>query len=345
MNGWVVLAVTVALIVLSGFFVIIEFALLGARRHRLEAEAPTSRAARSALRGMNELTLMLAGAQLGITAATFALGAITKPAIDHWLGPVLQGWGVPAWLAGGTSFALSLFFVTFLHLVVGEMAPKSWALAHPETAAKLVSPGGRAFMWVVRPLLVGINSLANRMVKASGITPVARAAAGGQDAATIRQLVEQSAAQGALSTQVQAQISEVIELQELTVGDLVPEGQTRTGLPSDATMGQARQAAADSSHLRILVDDADGGLPSVVHVRDTLTHAADAPVAAVARPAFTLASTTPVYEALARMRAQSQQLVLVVDDDQPVGLVSVADILRRVMPSAEQLTAPTRPRG
>ncbi|MBN9199923.1 MAG: DUF21 domain-containing protein, partial [Microbacterium chocolatum] len=99
MNGWIVLIATVALIVLSAFFVVIEFALLGARRHRLEETAATDPSARAALRGMNELTLMLAGAQLGITACTFALGAVTKPAVDAWLGPVFASWGAPEWLA------------------------------------------------------------------------------------------------------------------------------------------------------------------------------------------------------------------------------------------------------
>lgn len=85
----IVTLATVALIALSALFVIIEFALLGARRHRLEEMAATSPSARAALRGMNDLTLMLAGSQLGITLCTFALGAITKPALDYWLGPIL----------------------------------------------------------------------------------------------------------------------------------------------------------------------------------------------------------------------------------------------------------------
>lgn len=91
----------------------------------------TARSARAALRGMNDLTLMLAGAQLGITFCTFALGTVTKPAVDQWLGPLFLSLGMPDWVAGGTSFALALFVVTFLHLVIGEMAPKSWAIAHP----------------------------------------------------------------------------------------------------------------------------------------------------------------------------------------------------------------------
>ncbi|WP_344008236.1 CNNM domain-containing protein, partial [Isoptericola halotolerans] len=168
-NPWVVTAVTAGLIALSAFFVVIEFALLGARRHRLEESATTSRGARAALRGVNELTVMLAGAQLGITACTFALGAVTKPAVDHWLTPVLESWGLPYWLADVASFGLSLLLVTFLHLVVGEMAPKSWAIAHPERSAILVSPPARAFIWVFRPLLLWINGVANRLVAASGV--------------------------------------------------------------------------------------------------------------------------------------------------------------------------------
>ncbi|MBJ7545474.1 DUF21 domain-containing protein, partial [Pseudomonas sp. OA3] len=175
----IVTLVTIALIVLSAIFVIIEFALLGARRHRLEELAPTSSSARAALRGMNDLTLMLAGAQLGITFCTFALGAVTKPAVDNWLGPLLIVWGVPDWAAGGASFALALFVVTFLHLVVGEMAPKSWAIAHPERSALAVGLISRAYIWPLRPLMRWVNRIANRLVKASGVEPVESAAVGG----------------------------------------------------------------------------------------------------------------------------------------------------------------------
>lgn len=338
MSAPVVTAVTIGLIVASAFFVIIEFSLLGARRQRLEADAATSRSARAALRGMNELTIMLAVAQLGITACTFALGAITKPAVDYALGPLLQSWGVPAWIAGGTSFALSLFLVTFLHLVVGEMAPKSWAIAHPERAAKLVSPLGRALAFVFRPLLVGINALANRLVAASGVEPVERAAAGGHDVETIRALVEHSAAKGALPPRLQSQIDQVIELEQLTVADLVPEGQQLVSVPAGGSMGDVQRAAAQSGHMRFPLCSADGTVAGVVHVRDTLTRQADEPATKVAREAFALPPDTPVYEALARMREQSEQLALVVEEGSALGLVTVADIVRRIRPRAVRLT-------
>ncbi|MBJ7351892.1 MAG: DUF21 domain-containing protein, partial [Rhodococcus sp.] len=94
-NLWVFLAVTIGLIAASAFFVAVEFALLAAKRHRLEDAAPNSRAARAALRSSSELTVLLAGSQLGITVCTLALGATTKPAVHYWLTPLFESIGLP----------------------------------------------------------------------------------------------------------------------------------------------------------------------------------------------------------------------------------------------------------
>lgn len=335
-NPLLVVAATTLLIVLTAFFVVIEFSLLGARSHRLEAEAATNRSARAALRGINELTIMLAGAQLGITACTFALGAVTKPAVDAWLSPLLASSGLPEQIADGTAFALALLFVTFLHLVVGEMAPKSWAIAHPEGSAKLIGLPSRGFIWLVRPLLVWVNAVANRLVAASGITPVDRAAVGGQDVDTIRHLVEHSASVGALDSSFRAQLSGVLELDKLTVDDLINSGKKPTAVPLTATVGDVQAAAARSRHMRILVDGR-GDTPGVVHVRDTLLEPSDRPVRELARPAFTLDADTPIYEALAQMRNASEQMAAVLSDGRFIGVITVADVLRRVLPA--ELTA------
>lgn len=328
----IVTLVTVALIALSALFVIIEFALLGARRHRLEELAPTSGSARAALRGMNDLTLMLAGAQLGITVCTFALGAVTKPAVDAWLGPVLVDAGLPLWLAGGMAFALSLFFVTFLHLVVGEMAPKSWAIAHPERSALAVGVISRAYIWPLRPLLALVNQLANRLVKASGVEPVDKAAVGGRDAATIRQLVEHSVKAGTLEPEMQQQLSGLIDLGTIPVASLINEGGTPTQVGLNATASDVRAAGLASGHMRILMTGA-GTVPVVVHVRDTLILPDTAPVDRIARPAHVLAPATPVHEALASMRAASIQLAVIMESGRLLGVVSLSDIVKRVLPS------------
>ncbi|MGO1166395.1 MAG: CNNM domain-containing protein [Janibacter sp.] len=326
-----VIGATTLIIVLSAFFVIIEFSLMGARRHRLEARAASSRSARAALRGVHELTIMLAVAQLGITACTFALGAVTKPAVDAWLGPLITGLGAPGWLAGGASFALALFVVTFLHLVVGEMAPKSWAIAHPELAATIIGLPSRGLARLFRPLLRWVNDVANRLVAASGVEPVDQAAVGGRDADTIRQLVDHSASVGALDAAFRTQISRVLDLERIVVADLVPDTRP-TGVPEDATVADVQQAAIASGHMRILVGVPGDGAPRQVHVRDTLDQSEEATAARWAREALVLEADIPVHEALTRMRAASEQLAVVHRDGGFLGVVTITDILRRVLP-------------
>lgn len=337
MSAWSVTLVTTALIVLSAFFVVIEFALLGARRHRLEAQAAQSRSARAALRGMNELTVMLAGAQLGITVCTFALGAVTKPAVDAWLGPTFESWGAPAWLAGGGAFALSLLFVTFLHLVIGEMAPKSWAIAHPERAATIIGIPSRAFVWPFRPFLSWVNHIANVLVARVGVEPVESAAVGGRDADTIRNLVEYSTQVGVLEPGLRTQITEVIGLQSLTVGEVTVPDLDPTVVSRDATVADVQAAALRSGHLRILVTDAAGRMSEVVHVRDTLLADRGAPAAPYARATLAVDVTTPAYELLRQMREKSVQLAVVEEDGRYRGVVTLTDVVRRVLPVSVEL--------
>lgn len=330
MSALTVIILTVALIALSAFFVAVEFAALAAKRYRLEEAAPTSRSARAALRSSTELTVLLAGSQLGITACTLALGAITKPAVHHWLTPVFESWGVALWLADVIGFVLALIIVTFLHLVVGEMAPKSWAIAHPETSAIMLATPMRAFMWLTRPLLRALNEAANWCLRRVGVQPADQVATG-QNPDDLRHLVEHSANVGALDSAYSAQITGALELQHLTVRDLVRSG-TPTAVDPTATMAQVHTATRASGHLRILVGDS-----GVVHVRDTLAHPDDAPVTPLVRPVLRLPADTPVADALTRMREGRQHLA-VVDGH---GVVTLADVLARLFPVAQ--TAPQTP--
>ena len=334
----IVTIITIGLIALSALFVVIEFALLGARRHRLEELAPESLSARAALRGMNDLTMMLALAQLGITACTFALGAITKPAVDAWIGPTLLSFGTPDWLAGGASFALSLFIVTFLHLVVGEMAPKSWAIAYPELSARSIGLIAQGLAWPLRPLLRWMNTIANSIVRASGVEPVESAAVGGRDIATIRQLVEHSASVGVLEPEMQQQLSNFIDLSSMPISDLVDKDLAITSVPATATAAEVRAAARDSGHMRILMEAGRGSPLSFIHVRDILLMEDNKKAASVARPALSLDAQMPVYEALARLRGARVQIATVKRGSEIYGIINMADILKLVLPAGIAVT-------
>ncbi|TSD47388.1 HlyC/CorC family transporter [Rhodococcus sp. KBS0724] len=333
-NPWIILSITVALIALSAFFVAVEFALISAKRHRLEDAAPNSRAARAALRSSSELTVLLAGSQLGITICTLALGAITKPAVHHWLTPAFSSWGMPLWVADVAGFVLALIIVTFLHLVVGEMAPKSWAIAHPEKSATMLAIPMRGFMWLTRPLLQALNSMANWLLIKVGVQPVAHIGSG-QDPAALRHLVEHSANVGALDASYSAQLSGALDMQTLTVRDLLRSDKEPTSVTSGTPLDQVRRVSKQSGHLRILVRD--NGIPlGILHVRDTLLQPDDARAADIMRPAFILASDTPVHLALASMRETRNHLAVVTDNGTTVGIITLADVLARLFPKVEQ---------
>jgi CBS domain containing-hemolysin-like protein len=337
MSAWVVVLATVAIVALSAFFVAVEFAALAAKRHRLEEAAPGSRAARAALRNSAELTLLLAGSQLGITAATLALGAITKPAVHHWLTPLFEDWGLPLVAADVAGFVLALLIVTFVHLVVGEMAPKSWAIAHPERSATLLALPMRAFMALFRPVLRALNAAANRLLRWAGVDAVDELAVGHSPDA-LRHLVEHSANVGALDASFSEQISGVLELEQLTVRELVDPAGGLVSVPVGATAGDVRAATRRTGHLRILTRDG-GRIDGMVHVRDTLAAPDDAPVAGFARPVFVLEAGTTVHAALKAMRESRNHLALVTDEDGVVGVITLADVLRRLFPRGEVTAA------
>ncbi|WP_305094930.1 hemolysin family protein [Prescottella sp. R16] len=329
-NPWIVLAVTAALVAASAFFVAVEFALIAARRHRLEDAAPTSRSARAALRSASELSVLLAGSQLGITVCTLALGAVTKPAVHHWLTPAFSSWGAPLWLADVAGFVLALIIVTFLHLVVGEMAPKSWAIAHPEKSATLLALPMRGFMWLTRPLIVTLNRFANRCLAAVGVQPVDQVASG-QDPEALRHLVEHSATVGTLDERYHGHLTSALELETLTVGDIVRPNADPSSVDADAPADVVRAASDRAGHLRLLVRSGDR-VDGVVHVRDSL----DAPTGTRARDLMrdilTLDAGTPVYEALATMRDTRSHIAVVrAADGRLVGLITLADVLARLM--------------
>ncbi|MDX1891863.1 hemolysin family protein [Mycolicibacterium sp. 050158] len=327
----VVTAVTIALIAASAFFVAVEFALIAARRHRLEDAAPRSRSARAALRSASELSVLLAGSQLGITVCTLLLGAVTKPAVDAWLTPLFGGWGALPWLADVLGFVGALFAVTFLHLVIGEMAPKSWAIAHPERSAIVLAIPMRGFMFLTRPLIAGLNHVANWCLRRAGVEPVDQVASA-QNAEALRHLVEHSATKGTLDEYHRDRFSRALELYSLEVGDIVDVGTDPATVPAQADRAQVQTLAHRTGHSRLIVRE-NGCAVGVVHVRDTLT--TDATAADLVRPALVVDAHTPVHVALSLMRdARSHVAIVTGDGDRELGLVTLNDVLARLLPTS-----------
>ncbi|GGQ57471.1 hemolysin family protein [Couchioplanes azureus] len=245
--------VSVLLLVGNGFFVAAEFALVASKRYRLEhAAADGSRAARAALEGSRELSLMLAGAQLGITLCSLGLGALAEPAIEHLLHPLLHAAGLPDVPSAIVALLVALVVVTFLHLVIGEMMPKSWAITDPERSATLLALPFRGFVRLARPALVGLNGLANAALKPFGVHAQDQLAqAHGPEEMHI--LLERSRAEGLIGAEQTELLTSMLKLQEMTVGDLlIPDDQLVT-VAAGSSAREVEEASLRSGRSRLAV--------------------------------------------------------------------------------------------
>lgn len=324
-----VLLISIGLVALSAFFVAAEFSLVAARSYRLEEAATRSRAGRAALRSARELSLLLAGAQLGITLCTLGLGAIAKPAVDSTLRPLLEGWGMAGSAAAILSFALALLTVTFVHLVVGEMAPKSWAISHPERSAVLLALPMRGFIILTRPLLLAMNGIANWCLRRFGVEPVDEVA-GGRTADDLRQLVDFSATSGALEQGRRDRLVAALDIERTPIRDLA---RPADGVPIDADVAAIRAAAHATGHLRLVLRD-DAEIVGYVHTRDTLHRQAADPASDLLRPLLRLQADTRIHQAVTAMRQNRSHLALVEEDGQTLGILTLTDLLRQLLPTA-----------
>ena len=151
------------LLVANGFFVGAEFALTAARRSQLEERAAKGDgASKTALLCIKELSFSLAGAQLGITIASLLLGFIAEPSVAVLIEDALHPLGLSETVLHSVAFAIALVIVVFLHMVVGEMAPKNMVIARPDESARLLAPPFRLFVNLFRPFIRALNAARQR---------------------------------------------------------------------------------------------------------------------------------------------------------------------------------------
>jgi CBS domain containing-hemolysin-like protein len=336
MNILLASVIGVLLLIGNAFFVAAEFAFVSARRHRLEESAAgggrlTRAAARAAVRGGKQLSLMLAAAQLGITLCTLGLGMVTEPAIHHALEPVFAAVGLPESFQVPISLGIALVLVTFLHMVVGEMAPKSWALTHPENAVLLLALPFHVFTWLVRPVISLLNGLTSVLLQLFGVHPR-------DELATTRtphqlaMLVGESGRMGLLDRDEHDLLTRALRVQQQPVERLMLPIAEATGVPVGADDERVREVAGRSGRVRLLVTE--GGpedVLGVLHVRDVLTQPGRGP-AALARPMPRLQTATTVPEAVAALQDAHAHLGLVTDGDgRVIGMVSLTDLLGELL--------------
>lgn len=338
MSIWPFVAIVVLLAV-NGFFVALEFALVGSRRSRLEPLAEQgNRSALRSLGAMQELSIQLAGAQLGITVASLLLGLVGEPAIAHLLAGGIENLpGVPDSWVHPVAVVCGLLIVVFAHMVIGEMIPKNLTLTHPETTLRIVSGPNRIYLFVARPFVRVLNVVANRGVRLFGVEPRDELAS----AHTVEELavvVAASRDEGAIPGFAADLLAGVFEFGNRQVGSvMVPRAQI-AAVPFGATVADAEAIAVDQGHSRLPVLG-DGGLDDIVgflHTKDLLTldpeSASGQIPSRLRRSTLSVLPETTLESLLLSMRRTQTHFAIVVDDDlKTVGIVTLDDLLEELV--------------
>jgi CBS domain containing-hemolysin-like protein len=329
------LLVTALLLLGNGFFVGAEFALIASRRTVIEPLAHTSRRARTALRAMNEIPLMIAGAQLGITICSLGLGAIAEPAFAHYLEGPFNAIGMPASLLHPLAFVIALGLVVYLHTVIGEMVPKNMALAGPERAVVWLGPPLYGFCRLTKPLLVALKWVAKGILRIWRIEST-DAVKTVYTAEELAGLVAQARTEGLLDAESHARITGALALNNRTARDALRPWSMVTVVAEDISPAALEVLATRTRRSRFpVVERATRRVLGFVHVKDVLgiigpERRAPIPLTLV-RPLPVVAPERTLAELLLAMRRERRHMMLVSAGRTPLGVVTLDDVLTAVV--------------
>ena len=344
MNPVLGIGLTLALLALNGLFVASEFALVSARRAKIEplAEQGSSRAA-STLRAMEQISQVMAGAQLGITVCTLGLGAISEPAIAHLLEIPFAGLGIPEGFVHSIALVIATALVVWAHVVLAEMVPKNLSLVGPERAAMALGPFMLMVVVILKPVVVGLNAVANGAMRLFRVEPKDEVGSSfTRD--EVAGMIEESRREGYLDEDEYGLLSGALGFQTGTVGSvLLPTSELIT-VARGVSPSELEQICARTGFSRFPTVNDRGELIGYLHIKDGLA------VSDVARNApipderiRTLASVaidTGLDEALQTMRSQNVHLAQVSDARGAVsGVIMLEDVLEELI--GEIRDAPT----
>jgi len=346
MSTWLAIVVTVLLLGLNSLFVAAEFALISARRTQIEPLVQSGRrSAKLALKAMENVTLAMAAAQLGITMCSLGLGAISEPAVAHLLEPVFEFLDVPPGLVHPISFAIALTLVVFLHVVYGEMVPKNLALAAPDRASLVLGPFMLGVIALLKPVVFALNGIANGAVRLVGIEPKDEVASTFTHD-EVAGLVEESRREGLLDDDEYGLVTGALDFHEGTVAQVLLPRETLVTIDRSATPVDIEAACSATGFSRFPVADDEGGLTGYLHIKDVLETDDQAREQSIAdkwvRPLATVPSTAGLLDALRTMQARGSHMARVADDStgEVVGAVMLEDVLEELVGEIRDAQSP-----
>ncbi|NUO81575.1 HlyC/CorC family transporter [candidate division KSB1 bacterium] len=340
--SWIKLVLALFFVALNGFFVAAEFALVAVRRTRVEEMVKQGRSGAAAVRqATSHLDDAIAATQLGITLASLALGWIGEPAVSHLIEPLFQHLpGTWSELASHSfAAALSFTLITFLHVVIGELAPKAMSLQRPDDVALVVAAPLLFFSKIAHPAVLMMNGVGNWVVRRLGFEPVS----GHQMVHSVEELsllVEETRRAGVLPPDQAEYLRNVFRLSSKCVGELIVPREQVAALELHASEKEVLEAVRESAHTRMPVYDRDfDHIVGIINTKDlfylfslrgvvTIVDAMYPPVRFPAKMSVALA--------LREFRRQKKQLAVVSDEyGHSLGIVTLEDVMEEIVGEIE----------
>jgi CBS domain containing-hemolysin-like protein len=334
-----------ALILLNGIFVAAEFAIVGAPRAAIERRASGgSRSARrvlAILEDPRQQDRYIATAQLGITVASLGLGMYGEHVLADGLYRLFGGSGLPQWLVShGVASVIAVAILTYFHIVVGEMVPKSVALQQAERVVLWITP---PMLWIrnaLYPFVVSLNAMGNLLLKVFGVNRRAQNADQYYTAEELQLVVQESEDLGALRAESGQMLQDLFEFGGLTAGEVMVPRVRLTGIPLGTTPDQIRDLLGRSPHTRYPIYERDlDHILGMVHIKDLLRLLLrdEAIGRAHARPLPLLPETAELDTVLSTMRQERTQMVIVLDEHGgTAGAVTLQDLFEEVVGDIEE---------
>ncbi|MBC8509447.1 MAG: HlyC/CorC family transporter [Anaerolineales bacterium] len=328
------------LVLANGFFVAAEFALISVRGTRIaELVANGNQAAKWAQKALENPDQVIAATQLGITLASLGLGWVGEPALSHLLEPLIQLFPgemqseVSHSLSSGLAFAI----ITFLHVVVGELAPKSIALQNPEDTSLWVARPTLWTEWIFKPFIWALNGTGNWLLKLVGVEP----AAGHELVHSVEELkmiVSASAELGVVEAEERKMLHAVFDFGELLVRQVMIPRTEILGFEADMNLDESINVATLSTFTKFPVyDDNLDNILGVVHIKDLLRAEHDPDRKSflardLIREAYFVPENVPVRRVLKEFRARRQHIAIVMDEfGGTAGLVTLEDLMEEIV--------------
>ena len=332
------------LVLLNGFFVAAEFALVRSRRGNLEAEAREGkRGAAVAVHIMDDLSRYLSSCQLGITLTSLGIGFLGEPAVADLVEPLFGD--LPHGVTLGLSLAIAYLLTTSLHITIGEQVPKIYAIQKSEPVARLVARPLFLFTQVFHPFIALLNAASNAILRVVGIRTDSFEE--GETPEEIKMLIQQSMTGGKLDPGEAGMLTGVFHLHEQQARQVMTPAPAVVTVDVDEDVETALRRCIASGHTRLVVTEEHNPdrVKGIVHAnalaQKLLAEGPEANIEELVREAPIVPETKPLDDLLADLQRQRSSLAVVIDEyGRTAGIVTVEDIIEEVVGEIDDETDP-----